>query len=570
VDQINGTGNPCAGFPDDNFLSVFIGNIYVKQAGWYRFAVDGDDAVEVLLDGNPLAGYYGQHSECACQTYESAPIYLTKGVYPVEFRHEEADGDETYFLWWNGPDSGDVWEILPTASFFGGLCDLNDLDTGGFCADSLKQHVYTLLTKNTPASVIVDYEVKVEVCNAGLEEANCRQYPAGNYKPTGILQKYGEPGRLYFGLLTGSYTKNNSGGVLRKPIGSIVDEIEASSGRFKYKYDSSVEGIVKTIDNLRVVGFHYAGGSGSDYSYIQNCGWITDRAINQGECRMWGNPIAEMMYEGMRYFAGKGAPLGAFTYGTTSSLDDNVLGLPKPAWDDPYQTHDACAKPFMLVLSDIYPTYDSDQLPNSYFELNDNPGTYYTTTAEDLATLDVDALGDTILTSEGDTGSNYIGQVQSTYDGSCLPKNMAGFGDVRGLCPEEPTKQGSFYAASVAYHGRTQNIKVGTADITLVPFAKSVGGCLVPGPDKGLFQPTNTIVDFFVEEISHTYGKFRINFEDVEQGADHDMDAIVVYEYQVIDNSGDPVSDPADGTRVKIDSGWHLPGGERLGYREWF
>jgi type IV pilus assembly protein PilY1 len=224
----------------------------------------------------------------------------------------------------------------------------------------------------------------------------------------------------------------------------------------------------------------------------------------------------------------------------------------------------------MLVLSDINPTYDSDQLPGSYFGAAPSPN--------DLSGLDVAAGADTIFTEEALSGSHYIGQVQSTYDGSCLPKNMAGFGDVRGLCPEDPTKQGSYYAASVAYHGRTQdinsvegeqnvlsymvglasplpriNIKVGTKNITLIPFGKSVywsSNRILP--DYGAFQPTNTIVDFFVEEIDHTYGRFRINFEDVEQGADHDMDAIVVYEYQVIDASGSPVSDPADGTGVRI------------------
>jgi type IV pilus assembly protein PilY1 len=66
---------------------------------------------------------------------------------------------------------------------------------------------------------------------------------------------------------------------------------------------------------------------------------------------------------------------------------------------------------------------------------------------------------------------------------------------------------------------------------------------------KGNFQPTNTIVDFFIETFANTdlngsdadpeinsgrpFIKFRINFEDVEQGADHDMDAIVVYELKV-------------------------------------
>ena len=72
--------------------------------------------------------------------------------------------------------------------------------------------------------------------------------------------------------------------------------------------------------------------------------------------------------------------------------------------------------------------------------------------------------------------------------------------------------------------------------ITLVPFAKSVGGSVsgqnVSASTAG-FQPTNQIVDFYVDTLSADYGKFRVNFEDVEQGADHDMDAIVQYEYTV-------------------------------------
>ena len=65
----------------------------------------------------------------------------------------------------------------------------------------------------------------------------------------------------------------------------------------------------------------------------------------------------------------------------------------------------------------------------------------------------------------------------------------------------------------------------------MVPFAKSVGGSSIN--PAGTFQPTNTIVEFFVEKLTPTEGTFRINFEDVEQGADHDMDAIAIYEYKV-------------------------------------
>ena len=83
---------------------------------------------------------------------------------------------------------------------------------------------------------------------------------------------------------------------------------------------------------------------------------------------MWGNPIAEVMYETLRYFSGALTPTSAFTYSGTT--DDSTLGLPLPTWQDPYDPntgHPYCSKPFMLVISDINPNYDTDQLPGSYF-----------------------------------------------------------------------------------------------------------------------------------------------------------------------------------------------------------
>ena len=205
------------------------------------------------------------------------------------------------------------------------------------------------------------------------------------YKPTGLLQRYGESNRMYFGLITGSYAKNESGGVLRKNIGSIKDELDTNTGQF-----TSVNGIISTLNKLRVVGFNYG-----DYSYNQNCGWITTRALNEGECRMWGNPIGEMMYEALRYFAGKGAATSGFDYSGTT--DDNTLGLAKATWKNPYNTTDGfsyCSKPFMLVLSDIIPNYDSNQVPGTAF------GSY----AGNVTGLDAASLANTISTEEGVSG----------------------------------------------------------------------------------------------------------------------------------------------------------------------
>jgi type IV pilus assembly protein PilY1 len=503
---------------DETFLTVVNGTINIRSSGTYTFKIDGDDAVEFAIDKNRdgdfedtdelVVGYYGDHSLGSDSRTGDITFGANEtGEYPIRLLHQEYQGQEGYKLWLNTPED----------------CQLEDKT------------------------------VRVQVAQDASN--NCKLYSNATnqvYKPIGILQRHGESDRMYFGLLTGSYTNNMSGGVLRKNIRSIKDEINEDTGEFLYQDVSSVDGIIETIDKLRILDFDY-GHMAYDGGWSN--AWVTDRPMNEGEFPDWGNPTGEMMYETLRYFAGKSSPTSEFDY----SGDDRGLDLPKENWVDPYNAtsgHDYCSKPFMLVLSDIYPTYDSDQLPGSAFS----------SFTGDLTGLDVESLANTIGSEEGLSSDYYIGQncgSSSCYNGACTPKSVGGdLGDIRGLCPEEPTKQGSYYSSAVAYYGHendlsgaTKNqtvntysvglasplpkirIPVGNKTVTLVPFAKSVGGCLdiyeYPNDD---FYPTNTIVDFFVSEIGPDYGKFRINFEDVEQGADHDMDAIVVYEYEVTSN----------------------------------
>ncbi|MEJ5301508.1 MAG: hypothetical protein WHS38_11020 [Thermodesulforhabdaceae bacterium] len=472
-----------------------------------------------------------------------------------------------------------------------------------------------------------DYSVKVKVCDKDIGlESNCKvyKYTSGNqvyrtYKPIGLLQKYGEPkvsekvcsksfypcktdddckkyegsykdnglcidkSQMYFGLFTGSYTKNTSGGVLRKNIWTVLDEINSQTGIFQTS--ENVQGnIILTFDRMKVIGFRY-----SDYSYQDSsggtCGWITDHSLNEGECRMWGNPIAEMMYEALRYLAGKSSPTSGFTYDGTQ---DSTINLPKPSWginqgSTTYsvpQLFPWCAKSFMIVLSDINPSYDSDSLPGSYF------GSF----TGDLSDMNVQSLADEITSTETISGNYFIGQSGSQNDFVCSPKNVSSLSTIRGLCPEEPTKQGSYYSAAVSYYGRTKwnanlsdpgrpnvttysvalaspipdiSLKIGGKDVKITPFAKSISGCYnvydncsskctisvkngnltISSCQAGAFCPTNQIVDFYVDTINYdsngnvTYAKFRINFEDVEQGADHDMDALVNYEITPVGNN---------------------------------
>jgi len=513
---------------DDNYLTVVKGTIKVPTTGSYTFSVDGDDAVEVIINNTVVAGWYDGHGACKCDSH-SGTITLTAGTnYPIEFRHEERTGGDSFILFWRRPAA--------------------------------------------PSPTITDYSVNVKVCEAGKLEANCKAYKNGTVttnKPTGLLHTYGENDSMAFGLLTGSYKKNISGGVLRKNIESFKNEVDPNTGIF-----TSANGIVSTINKLRISTFSY-----SSHEYAS--GWITTRAIDEGEAAEWGNPIGEMMYEGLRYFAGKASPTTAFSIASTDA-PDATLGLPLPNWLDPYAASPSgggylsCAKPMQLVISDINASYDTDQLPGSYFN----------TFSGDLSGLDVSTLADTIWAGESEASNVFIGQSGTLSDGAPTVKAASSFKNIRGLAPEEPTKLGGFYAGSVALHGaRTDlntagdtatstykkdqkadtlavalasplpriEIPVNGKKITIVPFAKSVAGSSIEsGSDK--FQPTNQIVDFYVEKFVNTiaadattagnmdtdpkyygrpYVKFRINYEDVEQAADHDMDAIVEYTVSV-------------------------------------
>ena len=79
-------------------------------------------------------------------------------------------------------------------------------------------------TENSPALsyMLAENEVYIEACVNGKDELNtnrCKRYSSGWSKPIGLLQQYGDSGGIHFGLISGSYDKNISGGVLRKNIG---------------------------------------------------------------------------------------------------------------------------------------------------------------------------------------------------------------------------------------------------------------------------------------------------------------------------------------------------------------
>jgi type IV pilus assembly protein PilY1 len=532
VSLINTTGpnnNPFAGnngCTHDNYLTQIEGKVYIPLAGTYTFAVDGDDAVELSINGGNVAAWYSGHgndrSQNGLASHSGAVVISTPGWQTLRFRHVEQTGD-------------DNWGVALKASY--------------------------------PKSSITDRKIRVEACSstsAALRESTCKPYPNNGgttiYKPTGLLHDFGENEKMYFGLLTGSYQKNIAGGTLRRNISKFTDEINLQTGQF----NSSVKGVVANIDGQRAIGFN-----GSTYG---DCGWVTDGPISAmsdpSRCAMWGNPVGEMMFETMRYFAGATAAHTTYDYGTGASKDKDQLQLSKPNWVSPYKAtadggggYQHCARPVMTVLSDINPSYDS-KMPGSRYQS-------IAASADNLGGFNVSTEVQAIGAAEGIHGKNFfIGQsTASNADQAPTVKTVDDLSWVRGLSPQEPSKEGTYNAAGVARFGannflfgndkgknRLMTYSVALASplpeirfpvgggnfVTVAPFAKSVTGSNI---DPTKFAPTNQIVDYYVDRIANTgtadqdatvnggrpYAEFRINYEDVEQGADHDMDAISRY-----------------------------------------
>jgi len=417
------------------------------------------------------------------------------------------------------------------------------------------------------ANLQIDRVVRVLVCVDDPlipKEPECKGYPTNSptvWRPTGLLHDYGENRTIAFGLMTGSYQNPRSGGVLRKNVGYFDQEVDATTGMFV----TTSTGIVGSLDKLRISGW------GPGY----NC-------AGSG-CRDYGNPIAEIMYEGLRYLGSGSAPTPAYSY-TDAGSTDAALGLPLPAWLDLYRPVASgglpvCAKPTQMVISDVNPTFDGDQVPGSSF------GTFTgSASPAKLLGLSATTLGQSIWNSEGLGARNYfigesLANTGNTYDAAPTPKLANSFGTIRGLSPGDPTRQGSYSAAAVANFGAknpittpsntpvstyaialapsipTLAIPTGAGTISIAPFGKSVAGCNYGEFVSGTTFLTNRIVGYYFERVvnipgfpadtsattgngGRPIGSFRVSFEDNEQGTDNDMDAIVRYNFKVnVDNS---------------------------------
>ena len=325
--------------------------------------------------------------------------------------------------------------------------------------------------KDVPRSA-ASYTVRVSACastDATLREGYCRKYNDGTkdrYKPVGVLQNYGESGRLRFGLITGTYANPRDGGVLRRNIGKIAgngttfcaegDEIDLSTGEFCFKKDSkkaTAEGIINTLSAFEINQWNWSNdwNDCNEYSILNRQGdkSLNDPGTGSYKCSAWGNPLAEMYAEALRYVAADQKK-----YNDNGDLSALPTGI---AWKDPYRApanggNSYCAACSILVMSSGLPSFDSD-----------NIGTVTNLTAAATAT---DAIG----VAEGIVGKTYmtgrigltpLGTSLNTHEDKCEGRTVNNLSRVRGICPDIPSMEGSYLMAGLAKAAAETDLRPG-------------------------------------------------------------------------------------------------------------
>ena len=209
---------------------------------------------------------------------------------------------------------------------------------------------------------------RVQVCNSSngsLQDSRdyklCQQYPNGNYKPTGVIQKYSDQLRLSaFGYLmdqTASYDNNNTGrygGVLRAPMKYVGNKTynengqdnTPAGGNSKAEWNSNTGVFIENPEN-------HAMQTSGVINYLNKFGRT---GPTPGKYKKY-DPVGELYYQSLRYLQGLGPTADAI-----NNIDDTMRdGFPVyTTWDeDPYggtrsdSSDYSCLKSNIVVIGDV-------------------------------------------------------------------------------------------------------------------------------------------------------------------------------------------------------------------------
>jgi type IV pilus assembly protein PilY1 len=422
--------------------------------------------------------------------------------------------------------------------------------------------------------------VRVKVCAPGFVEDFCRTYPNAGVpvnKPAGILQQYGEGvNGVEFGLVSGSYDRPRSGGVLRSNVGKVTTEIDQATGLFINQADGT-QGIINTIRRIRSSQYRRDVWRDCGSPGIANSALTNTRGNTK--CNMWGNPMSEIYAEALRYLAAQ-TPTAAFAAndGTPTGADPAYIpGMPIASWADPFANRPRCTACSIIVLSTGLNSFDRDEIPP----------------VPALGALTIDQAVDAIGANEAVSGNILIGAVLGGATDTPAAANASArtcsakvgtLSQLSGICPEVASLHGGYGIAGLAHRAyindlrptlegiqvvRTYTLALGESlpsfeipvngqRITVLPFAQSTNaGAPIPETawrassivnfQTGFLVGPKTAADLAVCTTvpvparcnyfgvptgnTETLGSYVINWEDSSWGNDYDQDGVQVISY---------------------------------------
>ena len=290
-------------------------------------------------------------------------------------------------------------------------------------------------------NTVYEVSVRVKVCDtdggAGPLEANCTAYPAGNYKPTGLIQQYSNKIRYSaFGYLNDSNMQRD-GGVLRArqkfvgPTQPVPNSTPVSNTRSEWAADTGIQ--LSNPDSSD------AGTTSSNFGIdVSNSGVINYLnkfgQITPGSYKTY-DPVSELYYATIRYYKNLGnVPEWTSMTGADASTKTTWAdGFPViTSWDDPIQY--SCQKNFVLGIGDVN-TWTDKNVP-----------------------------GNTGTRSEPGKPSSVI--ADSSVDARVATDKVGalhGMGANLGSVTNNQEIPGSYYIAGLAYDSNTKDIRPDTA-----------------------------------------------------------------------------------------------------------
>ncbi len=288
---------------------------------------------------------------------------------------------------------------------------------------------------------VYEVSVRVKVCDtsaaAGPLEPNCTAYPAGNYKPTGLIQQYADQIRYSaFGYLNDS-NLSRDGGVLRAqqkfvgpthpvpgsgPVTNSASEWNASNGVMALNPDATDAADTSTLFGVTV-------SNSGVMNYLNKFGQITPGSYKTYD------PVGELYYAALRYFKklGNVSEYTSMSGQSTATKATWIDGFPVITnWNDPIQY--SCQKNFILGIGDV----------NTHADRN-LPGATGSSEPSKPALVTADATVDALVATNKVGTLHGIGNIGATQNyGGCCSDNgalMAGLAydaNTKDIRPDDP------------------------------------------------------------------------------------------------------------------------------------